>query len=110
MGDVKWAPYSSTVFTAITDDGRVFFFDLNVHKFNPICWQKIVDCKKSKLTRLTFNKKLPFIIVGDDKGTTMTLKLSPNLRLPCKASKKQGSPDQHAMQIQKLEQWASQVR
>ncbi|ETN62702.1 axonemal dynein intermediate chain polypeptide [Anopheles darlingi] len=67
VGDVKWAPYSSTVFAAVTTEGKVFVFDLNVNKYKAICTQAIVSKRKNKLSRLAFNQKLPFIIVGDDK-------------------------------------------
>lgn len=67
VGDVKWAPYSSTVFAAVTTEGKVFVFDLNVNKYKAICIQSVVSKKTNRLTRLAFNKKLPFIIVGDNK-------------------------------------------
>lgn len=44
------------------------------------------------------------------RGTTSTLKLSPNLRLKCKPPKKQLVLDQHALQIMKLERLLSLVR
>ncbi|XP_055383476.1 dynein intermediate chain 2, ciliary [Condylostylus longicornis] len=110
VGDVKWAPYSSTVFAAVTLAGKVFVFDLNVNKYKAICIQSIVPQRKNKLTRLIFNEKLPFIIVGDDKGTTISLKLSPNLRIMCKPPKKQPWLDQSTMQIQKLDKLLSLVR
>lgn len=110
VGDVKWAPYSSTVFAAVTTEGKVFVFDLNVNKYKAICVQAIVPRRKSKLTRLCFNSKLPFIIVGDDKGVTHSLKLSPNLRIMCKPPKKQPWLDQVTLQNQKLEKLLSLVR
>ena len=67
VGDVHWAPYSSTVFAAVTNEGKVYVFDLNLNKHKPICVQPVVSKRKNKLTRLTFNYKLPIIIVGDDK-------------------------------------------
>lgn len=67
VGDVKWAPFSSTVFAACTNEGKVFVFDLNVNKYKPICVQAVVPKRKNKLTRLVFNENLPFLIVGDDK-------------------------------------------
>lgn len=67
VGDVKWAPYSSTVLAALTTDGKVFVFDINVNKYKPICVQQVVPRKSVRLTRIAFNKKIPFIIVGDDK-------------------------------------------
>lgn len=67
VGDVKWAPYSSTVLAAVTSEGKMFVFDINVNKYKPICVQQIVPRKNVKLTRIAFNEKLPFIIAGDDK-------------------------------------------
>merc|ERR1712196_78682 len=62
VGDVAWAPFSSTVFVAVTADGKVNVFDLNENKHEPLCDQKAV--KKSRLTHVSFNP----------------IKLSPNLR------------------------------
>ena len=39
VGDVAWAPYSSTVFAAVTIDGRAVVYDLSVNKYSPICSQ-----------------------------------------------------------------------
>ncbi|XP_035783627.1 dynein intermediate chain 2, ciliary-like isoform X1 [Anopheles albimanus] len=110
VGDVKWAPYSSTVFAAVTTEGKVFVFDLNVNKYKAICTQAIVSKRKNKLSRLAFNQKLPFIIVGDDKGTTITLKLSPNLRVKTKMGKKAGVVDPQLLESQKLDRLLSLVR
>ncbi|XP_075168505.1 dynein intermediate chain 2, ciliary [Haematobia irritans] len=110
VGDVKWSPYSSTVFAAVTNEGKAFVFDLNVNKYKAICVQAVVPKRKNKLTRLSFNEKLPFIIVGDDKGTVTSLKLSPNLRVMVKPPKKQQNLDQSILQIQKLEKLLSLVR
>jgi dynein intermediate chain 1 len=78
VGDVAWSPYSSTVFAAVTSDGKVHVFDLTENKHEPLCEQKVV--KRSKLTHVCFNRKDPIIIVGDDRGGVNSLKLSPNLR------------------------------
>lgn len=110
VGDVKWAPYSSTVLAALTTDGKVFVFDINVNKYRPICVQQVVPRKSVRLTRIAFNKRIPFIIVGDDKGTVTTLKLSPNLRLKEKPPKKGQNIDQSMLQIQKLDKLLSLVR
>ncbi len=79
VGDVAWAPFSSTVFAAVTSDGKVHIFDLVEDKYKPICEQKVV--KRSKLTHVCFNPREPVIIVGDDKGGVNSLRLSPNLRI-----------------------------
>eukprot|EP01006_Ploeotia_vitrea_P040276 TRINITY_DN66418_c11_g1_i5.p1 TRINITY_DN66418_c11_g1~~TRINITY_DN66418_c11_g1_i5.p1 ORF type:complete len:683 (+),score=390.47 TRINITY_DN66418_c11_g1_i5:191-2239(+) len=77
VGDIAWAPYSSTVFACITADGKLRVFDLSVNKHEPIAETKVV--KKAKLTHVAFNPREPAILVGDDRGTVMCLKLSPNL-------------------------------
>ncbi|KAI9190755.1 WD40-repeat-containing domain protein [Polychytrium aggregatum] len=104
VGDVAWAPYSSTVFAAATSDGKerdkrfissrpaettieltfdssptqVYVFDLNENKYQPICEQQVA--RKAKLTHISFNPFEPILLVGDDHGTVISLKLSPNLR------------------------------
>ncbi|XP_046434111.1 dynein intermediate chain 2, ciliary isoform X2 [Neodiprion pinetum] len=110
IGDVQWAPYSSTVLACVSNDGKVTVFDLNINKYRPICTQAIVSKRRNKLTRLAFNAALPFIIVGDDKGTVHTLKLSPNLRLKIKPTKKQLQMTQYELEALKLERLLSFVR
>merc|ERR1711948_180807 len=86
IGDVAWAPYSSTTFAAITSDGPsaptsgvVHLYDLSINRNERICEQKVV--KRAKLTHIAFSSSEPIIIVGDDRGGVNTLKLSPNLRI-----------------------------
>ncbi|XP_071647830.1 dynein intermediate chain 2, ciliary [Temnothorax longispinosus] len=110
IGDVQWAPYSSTVLACVSNDGKVTVFDLNVNKYRPICSQQVVSKRKNKLTRLAFNNTLPFIIVGDDKGTVNTLKLSPNLRIKVKPTKKQLHLSHTELESMKLEKLLSFVR
>ncbi|PNW75678.1 hypothetical protein CHLRE_12g536550v5 [Chlamydomonas reinhardtii] len=98
IGDVSWAPYSATVFAAVTDDGRVHVFDLAQNKLLPLCSQKVV--KKAKLTKLVFNPKHPIVLVGDDKGCVTSLKLSPNLRITSKPEKGQKFED---LEVAKLD-------
>ena len=43
-----------------------------------LCEQKVV--KRAKLTHVTFNPTASVLLVGDDKGGVISLKLSPNLR------------------------------
>ena len=78
VSNVSWAPYSSTTFAAVTSDGKVYVFDLSVSKHDPIGHQRVV--KKGKLSQLCFNPTDPVLLVGDDRGSIMSLKLSPNLR------------------------------
>ena len=67
VGDVAWAPYSSTVFAAVTVDGKVHVFDLNVDKYHPICVQPVVPRKKARLNHVSFNAHHPILIVGDSR-------------------------------------------
>jgi dynein intermediate chain 1 len=78
VGDISWAPYSSTVFSAVTSDGKVHVYDLDVNKHEQLCEQKVV--KRARLTHVVFNDTNPMLLVGDDRGGVNSLKLSPNLR------------------------------
>ena len=80
VGDVCWAPYSSTVFAAISNDGKVHVFDLAENKHEALCAQMIT--KKASLSSVQFNSKDPVLVVTDDRGIAHLLKPSPNLRKP----------------------------
>ena len=114
VGDVAWAPYSSTVFAAVTIDGKVHIYDLYINKYNPICVQAVVPKKKAKLNHISFNQSHPIIIVGDSKGVVHCLKLSPNLRRQSKEVKtallNKDLKKAGEMEIKKLEQLLGQVR
>jgi dynein intermediate chain 1 len=77
VGDVAWAPFSSTVFATITTDGRVRIYDLSVNKHEPLGETKL--SKKAKLTHISFNPREAIVCVGDDRGAVNILKLSSNL-------------------------------
>jgi len=100
VGDVAWAPYSATVFAAVTSDGKVHVFDLNENKHEPMCEQKIV--RKSKLTKLAFNPHHPIILVGDDRGCVTSLKLSPNLRKMAEVPKGSNATDVEIAKLNKI--------
>eukprot|EP00039_Didymoeca_costata_P008472 m.112689 g.112689 ORF g.112689 m.112689 type:complete len:733 (+) comp14097_c0_seq7:89-2287(+) len=104
VGDVVWAPYSSTVFAAVTTDSQVHVFDLAKAKYRPLCVQPIL--KKGRLTHIEFNPTHPMIVVGDDRGAVSSLKLSPNLRKDMDAKTK---PTPEA-QVQKLEKLLDSVK
>eukprot|EP00483_Globobulimina_turgida_P001431 UN01433 len=78
INDIAWAPFSSTMFAAVTCDGRLHIFDLMQNKNAPLCTQQITKKSKNiKLTKVSFPIGFPLIIVGDEKGNTYALKLSP---------------------------------
>lgn len=39
VGDVAWSPYCATVFAAVTAEGKVHIYDLNINKYEPLCVQ-----------------------------------------------------------------------
>ena len=41
VGDIAWAPYSSTVFSAVTSNGVVHVYDLNQNRNAAICQQQV---------------------------------------------------------------------
>ena len=67
VGDVAWSPFSSTVFAAVTLDGRAHVFDLKVDMYRPICTQQIVSSKRATLNHVSFNSLYPILIVGDGR-------------------------------------------
>ncbi|XP_028411720.1 dynein intermediate chain 2, ciliary-like [Dendronephthya gigantea] len=102
VGDVAWAPYASTVFAAVTADGKVHVYDLVVNKYEPICEQSIVAKKKTKLTHLSFNPIHPLVIAGDDRGYVSSLKLSPNLRKATAPKEKAKGSENEIAKMDKL--------
>ena len=110
MGDVAWAPYSSTVFAACTADGKLYVFDLNVNKYEPLTEQIVVQKKRTKLTHITFNQHYPIILAGDDRGNVTSLKLSPNLRKKPKVKKGQEVPDPIEAENSKLKKILALIR
>mmetsp|Transcript_126133 Transcript_126133/g.251914 ORF Transcript_126133/g.251914 Transcript_126133/m.251914 type:complete len:673 (-) Transcript_126133:117-2135(-) len=115
IGDVAWAPYSSTTFSAITSDGPshptsgvVHIYDLSVNRNERICEQKVV--KRARLTHVAFNDAEPIIIVGDDRGGVNTLKLSPNLRKGVvRTEATDPNKTDHDLQIDKMEKLLEMV-
>jgi len=85
VNDIAWAPYSSTVFAAVTQDGRLRLFDLNINKHEALGEVRVVGDRKAgkgpkpRLTQLAFNPKNPIICVGDDSGSIKVFKMTNNL-------------------------------
>lgn len=105
-----WAPYSSTVFAACTADGKVYVFDLNVNKYEPLTEQIVVQKKRTKLTHIAFNQRYPILLAGDDRGNVTTLKLSPNLRKKPKVKKGQDVPEGPEAENAKLDKILALIR
>jgi dynein intermediate chain 1, axonemal len=67
VSDVDWAPYSSSIFAAVTTDGFVHIYDLSIDKYDPICIQNVSNKKKRRLSHVRFNPNEPIIIVTDER-------------------------------------------
>ena len=78
--DARWSPYSSTVFSCMQTKGRIAVYDLGIRLYKPLCSQRVVAQRRSKLSCMTFSVHHPVILIGDDRGHVSCLKLSPNLR------------------------------
>eukprot|EP00111_Clytia_hemisphaerica_P001567 TCONS_00004473-protein len=102
VGDVAWAPYASTVFAAVTADGKVVVYDLSINKYEPVCDQFIVQKGKTKLTHVSFNPLHPIVIIGDDRGYVTSVKLSPNLRKALHPKEKGKGPENEVAKFDKL--------
>jgi len=77
VGDVEWAPYSSTVFAAVTSNGNLYVYDLWQEKHHHLCEHPAM--KKAKALHVSFNKVDPIILVGDERGGVNSFKLSKSL-------------------------------
>ncbi|XP_010008637.1 PREDICTED: dynein intermediate chain 1, axonemal, partial [Nestor notabilis] len=110
VGDVAWAPYSSTVFAAVTTDSKAHVFDLSINKYEALCTQLVVTKKKNKITHVQFNPIYPVVIIGDQRGHVICLKLSPNLRKVPKAKKGQEVEKGPEVETAKLEKLLNLVR
>jgi|Transcript_33469 dynein intermediate chain 1 len=52
VGDVAWAPYSSTIFSAITSDHKCHVYNLTIDKHSDVCDKKVIG---GKLNKIAFN-------------------------------------------------------
>ncbi|XP_047482168.1 dynein axonemal intermediate chain 1-like [Penaeus chinensis] len=80
VGGLAWASSNSTVFVAVTDDGRAHVFDICLRKTKALCTQTIRQGRWSRLSCVAFNPFEPVILVAGERGFILSLKLSPNLR------------------------------
>jgi len=78
VGDIEWAPYSSTVFAAVTSAGMLYVWDLHQEKHTFLC--EHMAMKKAKALHVSFNSVDPIILVGDERGGVNSFKLSNSLR------------------------------
>ena len=63
VGDIEWAPYSSSVFATVTSSGMLYLYDLYQEKHTYLCEHQTL--KKAKGLHVSFNPDDPIILVGD---------------------------------------------
>ncbi|XP_035219792.1 dynein intermediate chain 1, axonemal-like isoform X2 [Stegodyphus dumicola] len=84
--DVCWAPFSSTLFAAVSGNATIHIFDLLLNKLEAIGTYMVYTAKENiNLTTLKFHPEQPVILAGDERGKVSAFKLSPNLRSSLKA-------------------------
>jgi len=111
VADVAWSPFSSTIFAAVTIDGKAHVFDISVNKYEALCEQTVVQKKKTKLTHVAFNNKHHILVIGDERGQISTFKLSPNLRkLQKKKKGEEHTPIDVEVEYNKLDKVLNIVR
>uniref|UniRef100_A0A672VB93 Dynein axonemal intermediate chain 1 n=1 Tax=Strigops habroptila TaxID=2489341 RepID=A0A672VB93_STRHB len=101
------------LFLVGTEEGKIYkahVFDLSINKYEALCTQLVVTKKKNKITHVQFNPVYPVVIIGDQQGHVVCLKLSPNLRKMPKAKKGQEVEKGPEVEIAKLEKLLNLVR
>ena len=78
VGDIQWSPYSSTVFAAVSYEGKLYVYDLNQNKHQHLCDMQTTS-KRAKAYHVAFNFVDPIILVGDERGGVVSFKLSNSL-------------------------------
>ncbi|XP_018020947.2 dynein intermediate chain 2, ciliary-like [Hyalella azteca] len=98
VASAAWAPYSSTVVVAVTDEGKIFVYDLFVRRCRPLCVQALPQKKRLLVSSLAMSPYHPVLLVAGERGHLVSFKLSPNLRRPHKEAK--GADDQRIREIE----------
>ena len=60
---IEWAPYSSSVFSAITDEGVILIYDLHLRKCRPLCKQDLSKGRKIYMSCMKFSRHHPIVLV-----------------------------------------------
>ncbi|CAF0999707.1 unnamed protein product [Rotaria magnacalcarata] len=109
LQDIAWSPYTSTMFTVAGADGKVYMFDIYSNKLEPICEQRLAKESRKMCTKIAFNPIHPILLVGDETGWTICLKLSPNLRKKAKIRKDIDIERNYNLEFHKLAQELSRT-
>jgi dynein intermediate chain 1, axonemal len=105
IGDIAWAPYSSTVFSAVTSEGKLYVYDLdqNWHKY--LCEQPTT--KRAKALHVAFNDRDPIILVGDERGGVISFKLSKSLTKVAQRKDAEDTRSREELEIAKMDAFLS---
>ncbi|XP_045108688.1 dynein intermediate chain 2, ciliary-like isoform X3 [Portunus trituberculatus] len=103
VAGVTWSPFSSSVFVAVTDEGRVYVYDLFLRRCRPLCVQSLLQRRRVAATSVAFNPFHPIVVVGGERGHLVALKLSPNLRKPHKDAKGADAQRLRELELYKME-------
>jgi len=104
VGDIEWAPYSSTVFAAVTSAGNLYVYDLKQEKHHHLCEHPAM--KKAKALHVSFNKGDPIILVGDERGGVNSFKLSKSLtKGPLQPGKDDDKSTPQSLELKKMEEF-----
>jgi dynein intermediate chain 1 len=77
VGDIAWSPWCSTIFSAVTVNGDMKFFDLNVNRKSHISEKKYGD---TPINHIAFNKFEYVFLTGNDKGKVRMWRMAESLR------------------------------
>ena len=105
VGDVSWAPYSSTVFAAVTSEGRLYVYDLDQTKHKYLCEQPTT--KRAKALHVAFNPVDPIILVGDERGGVISFKLSDSLTKTAKPKNEDDTRTPMVREVDKFDRFLS---
>ncbi|ORY26011.1 WD40 repeat-like protein [Rhizoclosmatium globosum] len=84
--DIAWSPTNATMFSCVSNDGRLEVWDLKHSVLDPIVIHTVLD---RQLTSLIFGSKSSCILIGDDSGSVTVF----NLKKPASSSKRHEVPD-----------------
>lgn len=77
VGDVAWSPWCSTIFAAVTVNGDVKFFDLNVDRKSYIYEKRYSEIA---INHICFNKNEYVFLTGNDRGKVRLWRMDKTLR------------------------------
>lgn len=108
VGDIEWAPYSSTVFSAVTSSGNLYVWDLKQEKHTYMCEHPAM--KKAKALHVSFNTTDPIILVGDERGGVNSFKLSKALTIgPLMPLEDDGNKTSQQLEAKKMEDFLNSL-